>query len=211
MILITKNNNEPASWTLYRNTPGVDYAPSVDLRNGLLAEQGYICAFCMRRIPLTKRDPNEAETSKIAHLLSRASHPIRKLDYDNMVVCCAGNINGDAHCDKSQGPINITLPLFNIQLQNSISYSTYSGDIKSSNNLWETQINNILKLNNALLKSNRKQSIEGIRQILEKKKWTRAKIQEKLDEWSNFDGEGKLKPYCGIVIWYLERTLRYKP
>lgn len=50
MILITKNK-EPKEWTEYRNTPGVDYQAIPELIQSLLKEQGYICAYCMRRIP----------------------------------------------------------------------------------------------------------------------------------------------------------------
>jgi len=209
MIRINKRAaNEPQSWKDYKNTPGAKYAPSGDLRNALLSEQGCICAFCMRRIPVVKRDPQEAEFSKIAHILSRGRHTYRELDYDNMVICCPGNINGTAHCDKSQGGNDITLPVFNIQLQQTITYKNYDGSIKSSNDDWDREINDRLCLNNVLLQMNRKQALEGIRMILEKKKWTSAEIGNKLEEWSSFDAEGKLKPYCGIVIWYLEKKLR---
>lgn len=50
MILITKNK-EPKEWTEYQNTPGVDYQAIPELVQSLLKEQGYICAYCMRRIP----------------------------------------------------------------------------------------------------------------------------------------------------------------
>ena len=211
MIQINKNmSNEPASWTAYKNTPGVSYAPSADLRNALLKEQGHICAFCMRRIPLTKKDPKENETSKIAHLETRTNKPGKALDYDNMVICCPGNIDGNAHCDKSQGPIDVTLPFFQPQLQASISYGSYTGEVKSSEAGWNTQIQDVLKLNNNLLKLNRLETLNAIRSIMEGNKWRRAKIQEKLEEWTSFDQEGKLKPYCGIVIWYLQKKLKVK-
>ena len=209
MIQIHKDlNNEPATWIAYKITPGVDYASHIDLRNALRDEQGHICAFCMRRVPQTKRDPNEAEFSKIAHLFTRTNHPDRKFNFDNMVLCCAGNINGEAHCDKSQGPTDVTLPLFGPQLQASISYNSYTGEIKSSNNNWHNQICDVLKLNNSLLKLNRLETLNGIRKILENKKWKKSKIQEKLNEWSGMNNQQMLKPYCGIVIWYLEKKLR---
>ena len=209
MILINKNpSNEPNSWKEYKHTPGVDYTPNKDLRDALLAEQGYICAFCMRSVPLSKKDPSERETSKIAHLLSRTNHPDKKLDYENLVICCAGNINGEAHCDKSQGASDITLPLFNIQLQNSIIYRSYTGEINSSNEDWNEQINKVLNLNHAILKLNRLEALNGVRQVLEKKKWTKAQIQDKLEAWANLDRDNKLKPYCGIVIWYLQKKLK---
>lgn len=211
MIQINKHmSNEPASWTAYKNTPGVSYAPTVDLRTALLEEQGYICAFCMRRIPLTKKDPKENETSKIAHLETRTNQPGKALDYDNMVICCPGNLDDNAHCDKSQKSIDVTMPIFRPQIQASIAYGSYTGEIKSSDSSWNDQIQELLNLNNARLKLNRLETLKGIRTILEKNKWRTAKIQETLDEWTSFDQEGKLKPYCGIVIWYLQKKLKVK-
>lgn len=49
MIKISKRN-EPPSWTQYRSTPGVAYQANEELRQALLVEQGFICAYYMRRI-----------------------------------------------------------------------------------------------------------------------------------------------------------------
>lgn len=50
MRKITKNT-EPKAWTQYRLTPGAAFKPIPELVNSLLDEQGYICAYCERRIP----------------------------------------------------------------------------------------------------------------------------------------------------------------
>jgi hypothetical protein len=125
-----------------------------------------------------------------------------------MVLCCPGNINGEEHCDKSQGSTDVTLPLFSPILQASISYGSYTGEIKSSDANYDLQIKDVLKLNNSLLKLNRLETLNAVRSILETKKWKRATIEEKLKKWTSLDSEGKLKPYCGIVIWYLGKKLR---
>ena len=95
-------SKEPKEWTKYRLTPGVKYSPIPELREALLKEQGYLCAYCMRRIPT--KDSNSDETSRIEHVKSRKNHPELQLDYSNMVICCPGAI-GDGvsfHCDKSR-------------------------------------------------------------------------------------------------------------
>lgn len=145
MIKINKRN-EPPSWTQYRNTSGVAYQATEDLRQALLAEQGYICAYCMRRIPV--KDPGNKETTRIDHIQSRAANPNLELEYSNIVICCPGFIDSKEHCDKSKGNSTITFPLFNINLQNSISYSSKDGSIKSSNPDWDSEINKIVRLNN---------------------------------------------------------------
>lgn len=205
MIRINKGP-EPAEWTAYRETPGAKYKAIPALRQALLIEHGYLCAYCMRRIPV--KDPNNKETSRIEHIQPIEFYEERQLDYTNMVICCPGYINSSEHCDKSKKSQEISFTPFDIHVQNSISYLTKDGTIQSSNANWNTEMNDVLCLNNSLLKINRSQVLEGIRAILEKKKWKRAELENQLHHWSNPNADGKRSPYCGIVIWYLEKKLR---
>lgn len=91
---------EPREWTKHRLTPGAKYEAVPELRKALLEEQGYLCAYCMRRIPI--RDTNSNESTRIDHILSRTKHPELQLNYSNMVVCCPGAITSDFHCDKQK-------------------------------------------------------------------------------------------------------------
>ncbi len=208
MIRINKGI-EPIEWTRKKATPGFnEYEPIEKLREALLKEQGYICAYCMREIPVNKKDPGLNQTSKIEHLKCRHKYPNSQLDYNNMVICCPGFIDGTEHCDKSKGKQDITFNIFNPSLQNSISYLTKDGTIKSSDPQWNSEIENILKLNNSMLKMNRKEALEGVLMALDKKKWRPAEISSKLDLWKTKNTSGKHKPYCGIVIWFLEKRLR---
>lgn len=209
MIRINKGI-EPIEWTRKKATPGfVEYKPIPELREALLKEQGYICAYCMREIPVNKKDPGQNETSKIEHLKCRHKYPDFQLDYNNMVICCPGFIDGTEHCDKSKGKQDITFNIFHPSLQSSISYLTKDGTIKSSDPQWNNEIENILKLNNSMLKTNRKKALEGVLMALDKKKWRPAEISSKLDLWKNVNKEGHHKPYCGIISWFLERRLRH--
>ncbi|RQO66818.1 hypothetical protein DBR40_21425 [Pedobacter sp. KBW01] len=208
MITIIKGK-EPEKWTEYVDTPGVnEYSPIPELRAALLKDQGNICAYCMRYIPVTKKDPGENETSKIEHIRSREHNKDLSLKYENMVICCPGYINSSAHCDKSKKSTEISFSPLDPGVQRSISYGMYDGKIKSSNGFWDDDINKIICLNNPLLKQNRGQTLEGVRNALSKTKFRAQDLKQKLDEWSQPDKEGKLRPYCGIVIWYLEKKLK---
>ncbi len=221
MIQINKGK-EPAAWTAKCATPGfTKYEPLQELRNALIAEQFGLCAFCMRRIPVkdkwrskeaivkgTGPDKLEKETSKIAHLLSRTLQPEFQLKYWNMVAACPGMIDGVPHCDKSQESNNVTLPLFKQTLQASISYGTRDGEIKCSNPSWEKEIKEILNLNHKMLKKSRSEAIEAIRRHVNTGKWKPSQLGAILEEWENPDKNGRLKPYCGVVIWYLKKKLR---
>lgn len=208
MIRINKGT-EPVEWTAKKLTPNFKlYSAIPALRQALLEEQGYICAYCMRRIPV--KDFNESETSKIEHIKSRDSYPNLQLNYDNMVICCPGNIKGNYHCDKSKGNLSITFSPFDISTQRSISYGTKNGSIKSNLLNINDDINTILFLNDSMLRANRFQELQGIISVLDKskKKWKKPQLEIKLEEWSKISKNGNLKPYCGIVIWFLEKKLK---
>ena len=72
MILI-KKKKEPYKWKQYRNTPNAKYEPMEELRDSLYEEQGYICAYCMRRIPCKDRIDGKLtqEDHRIVHIKLR--------------------------------------------------------------------------------------------------------------------------------------------
>ncbi len=197
---------EPAAWLEYRLTPGVDYQAIPALRESLLKEQGYICAYCMRRIP--HRDNNSNEYSRIDHIKSRSEYPDLKLDYRNMVICCPGAIDNDFHCDKSKGEKSISFDLFSDAFIDTISYKSSDGTIESSNVIYDNEVNNVLNLNNALLKKSRLQVLDAvIIRLGEKASWTVADIRRFISDWDTKHG-GKFYEYNGIVLWYLKKKLK---
>lgn len=199
---------EPKEWTAYRLTPGVDYEAIPELRQSLLEEQGYICAYCMRRIPV--RDTNSNEITRIDHILSRENHPELKLNYANMAICCPGAIDSDFHCDKLKEDNDVTFDIYSDHFFTTLSYGSKTGEISCSNPTHCNEINIILNLNNGLLKANRHSVLNGVIQYLNKKGWTVANIKSQLANWENLNRAGQYKPYCGIVVWYLQKRLRRK-
>ncbi len=145
-----QKGNEPQELRDHRNTLGSRYAASLALRVALAREQGFLCAFCMRRLDF---DPakNEQHTTKIAHLSARswkegtpADQARRRLleqNYHNMVLACNGFSGTVAHCDEYQGNRDITLPLFDRAEMARIQFSS-SGRISHPNRDYDKQINN---------------------------------------------------------------------
>ena len=206
---------EPKEWKKYRKTTNAEYQAIPELRDSLLKEQGYICAYCMRRIPI--RDQNSNESSRIDHIQSRTKYPKLELSYKNMVVCCPGAIDSDNpqkgkysnfHCDKSKGENDISFRPFDLSFISTLKYKSKDGTIESSNDKFNKEIKNTLNLNNAFLKANRLQTLKGILDCLSKKKLKESKIKELLESWNKKDDKGMYKPYCGVVVWYLEKILR---
>ena len=211
MIKITKNK-EPKEWTQYRNTPGVDYQSIPQLVDALLQEQGYICAYCMRRIPCKDKISNEDH--HVEHILSREKHPDRKLDFRNMVICCPGHIGDADHCDRSKSDQDVSFDLFDTTFIDTLSYKS-DGTIASSNEQYDREINDVLNLNAPLLKANRKQCWGGVVQALMSKKgnkpWDKATLLRYLAKYSsmhNKDGKSQYIPYCGIVIYNIQKKLK---
>ena len=211
MILI-KKRKEPEEWLAYRLTEGVDYQATPELVNSLYEEQGYICAYCMRRIP--HQDKVSTEDHRVEHMLSRENHDDRKLDYSNMVVCCPGHIGDEDHCDKKKGSLDISFSPMDQVFINSLSYCS-DGKIKSSNSKYNKELNDILNLNTELLVKNRKGMIDEMVNQLKmyvKRKGTLDKsfLIHMIEKYSSmFKKEDKLMyhPYCGVALYYLQNKL----
>lgn len=197
---------EPHKWIEFRNTPNVSYQSIPELKDSLYQEQGYICAYCMRRIPC--KDPLFTVDHKIEHILCRDNYPELRLNYSNMVVCCPGNIGGSGfHCDTLKDNRDISFSPFDDDFIDTISYSK-NGIIKSSNPLYDDEINNVLGLNNPLLKINRAEALQGVIRALDKNGWSKSHIKKYLNKWNDKDKDGKFKEYCGIVIYFLQKRLK---
>ena len=209
MILIRKQP-EPHEWTLYRNTPGAPYQSQSYLTDSLLKEQGYICAYCMRRIPC--KDSLSKEDHHIEHIKPRSKYHEAQLDYKNMVIVCPGHMGDNDHCDRSKGHKEMHLSPLNSSVIQTISYE--NGLIKSSNSVWNSELNDILNLNDKVLVKARKTTLQAIIVQLnasqKKNKWTRAMLEKYLNKYKNMHsdhGTEKYYPYCGIVIYYLQKKL----
>lgn len=83
MIYIEKKS-EPVSLREGRETPGADFdgLDKRELRKSLLEEQGYLCAYCMKRI---RKDKNV----KIEHYHPRNIQ--NQMDYGNLLAVCMDN------------------------------------------------------------------------------------------------------------------------
>jgi uncharacterized protein (TIGR02646 family) len=205
MIRINKGR-EPLAWSAKKATPGfTEFEPIAELRDALLIEQGFICAYCMRRIPA--RDPNSDAISKIEHIKSQEDRPDLQLDYSNMAICCPGKIDAEAHCDTLKLGNSVSFDLYSAALQNSIKYLLKDAEIVSENDGWNDEMTRLLNLNHKRIKLNRKNALSGVIAGFKTTGWSRASVNAQLRKWSNLNSEGKHEPYCGIVIWYLQKNL----
>lgn len=198
-----EKGREPAAWTARRMTPGAVYEAVPELREALLREQGHICAYCMGRIPA--KDMDGRVSSRIEHVLCRGVHPELQLDYNNMVLCCPGDLNNVAHCDRSKGNRDVSFSLFDQGFIDSLSYDA-KGAIKCSDSRFQSEIDEVLNLNHPLLKENRRVVLDQVKMELGRK-WTPKQLKRILRRWDSKDSEGRFKSYCGVVAWYIKKKL----
>ena len=211
-MLHIKKGSPPKIFTefiLHNPTLHFDDMPSDvkhSLREALLLEQGHLCAYCMTRI--------DSDNTKIEHYIPRNSD--NELDYKNLLAVCRGNEGQPRraqHCDTRKG--NSTLHLDPQQAEH-IAQLHYKSDgtiFSKSNSAFEHDLNSILNLNDPFgyLKHNRKHALDTLKFHIRKKLGDRAAstsfLQRALDFFSA-NSSGERKPYCGILIDYLQQRIR---
>lgn len=171
------------------------------LKQALLNEQHYLCAYCMQRISF--------DSMTIEHWACQDNYPSLQLDYKNLLAVCAGKCGKDKHCDKQKDNQDICFNPANSQhhCQLKIGYRTKNGKIFSEHEEFNKQLNETLNLNLLLLMNNRKACLDAEVEALNKKKssnkWPKEFLQEQLVKY-----QSSSIPYKGIIIWFLEKRLQ---
>ena len=148
MILI-KKKRIPSSLVEYKRTinASFDNLPREvkdRLRTSLLKEQGYICAYCMKKLE------DDSSKVKIEHYVARNEE--NELEYKNLLAVCKGN-EGESFekqtCDTRKGNKEIKI---NPQVNSDILTIRYTsnGEIKSNNSDYQRDFDETLNLNDIL-------------------------------------------------------------
>lgn len=206
MILI-KKKSIPPSLVKYKKTinASFDSLPKEvkdRIRTSLLEEQGYICAYCMKKL---KDDSSQV---KIEHYVARTEE--NELDYKNLLAVCKGN-EGEPFenqtCDTRKGSQEIKInPQENRDIL-TIGY-TNDGRIKSTNKDYQKDFDDTLNLNSTLeLVSLRKSALDSLKRKLYERKahLTRETIEKIYNKYL----EANIKEsYVGILLWCLQKKLK---
>lgn len=117
-------NTEPATLTETRTATTTDLSSTAraraafdqidkpSARRELAREQGWLCAFCMRRIDHEKVDARGEPTMKIAHRTPIGVDPARALSWSNMLGSCDGGQRSGwriRSCDAAQGSLALSI------------------------------------------------------------------------------------------------------
>jgi len=209
MIYIRKGT-EPRSLTEYRNQPGATYEGYREkdaLRDALLEEQGYICAYCMRRI--------SKEKMKIEHWKAQnapdGTGAAHALEYRNMLGVCLGN-QSSSHdmqtCDTYRGNAELFVDPRKESHTQQIAYRG-DGTIYSEDSRIDFDLNQRLNLNceGALLKQGRKEKIQKLQEYLKRQRdhgqWS-IELLNKAKRHFESRQDGKYQPYIGAILFWIE-------
>ena len=212
-----KKGKEPYELLAYRKKSGANY-DDMDCKpivlESLMREQGYLCAYCMRRIPEERELPAGVKPATIEHWEAQSkTGEDKRLDYSNMLAVCAGNRGcGDKKnmtCDARRGNMPLTVDPRKAEIISQISYRN-NGEIFSVNPDIDRDLNEILGLNNEVvsLPQSRKSALDALLKNIRAthptgdirpycKKLLNALIQQQIKT-----------PYVGIQICWLKNHIK---
>ena len=213
MMKQIKKAKEPVSLLVHRKNNHANYdnySEKDDLRHFLVKEQGSICCYCMQCI-----SPN-AEKMKIEHRQAQKKYPELQLDYQNLLASCKGNDGSSKHlprhCDTSKGKQEITInPADKSKNCETLIKYKSNGLIYSDDPIINKELNEILNLNTQTLLINRKAIIDQVKKEIIKIKgrkstWSDSDIKIKIQKYES-KINGKYRPFCQIVIYFLKKRI----
>lgn len=188
----------------------------------LMKEQGYLCAYCMRRIPDERAGiPHQS----IEHLLAQnpqdGEDRGQGLDYAKFLAVCSGNRGGTGRgkekltCDAHRGNAHLTIDPTDPETLKTIFYSE-NGDIGATDPTINTDLVVTLNLNcvsdDGSLSAFRKSALDTVQEELDKSSDTQEMFLEACHRFlQEFELETDHKtPYVGIIIWKLKQYINVR-
>lgn len=212
MFYIIKGK-EPVSLTKYKKEKFAyfdGFRNKDDIRHALLQEQGYLCAYCMRRI-------NNSDDLTIEHYIPQSKlNRIGALNYQIMLGVCKTDRNCEFKnqtCDSHRRNCDLIINPWIQSSINEIEYEEHTGKITSKNNRIKIDLEVTLNLNclESRLPLNRKAALDSLKSFISKQykcgTWTTTILRKIKDYYTEKDTNGKYKEYIGILIWYLDKRL----
>ena len=182
--------SEPPSLMAHRKKKYCDYDnyPNKDvLRHALVTQQRGLCCYCMGRI---RNDPT---TMKIEHWHCQSRYPGEALDYRNLLAACPGGQGKPRHlqhCDtrKSDQDLcwNPANPRHHIETR--LRYEA-DGTIRSDEEEFDRQLNEVLNLNLPFLKNNRKSVLDAVMEENEEFRELVTRLEDAYDMEQSGDEE----------------------
>ncbi len=217
-----KKGREPRKLLQYRMQKNASYKdmPSdikQEVIEHLLAEQGHLCAYCMKKI----ESGYGKHRATIEHCTPQAgTTEAERLNYRNMVAVCWGNRDADSNEDKTCDARRGSLPtaeqtmkkvdVFDGRTLSLIAYGS-DGTIFSTDTGVDEDLNKRLNLNceSLDLKACRLAALLALQGKIEDRYPAKTAPKEYFQKLlSHYQEQGEYKtPYCGILIAWLKHKL----
>lgn len=176
------------------------------IKDSLLEEQGYLCAYCMCRLDKDKK-------VKLEHFVSQKKDSSLALSYDNMLAVCDGGEGRPYEqqtCDTHKRDDPIKANPTNSNVTDTIYYKK-SGIICSTDSNIDDDLNKTLNLNypDGFLIRDRKNVIDYIRSQIKSTAVRKENVRQLLIGLKKEYESDKVKkmPYVGIAKWYVDKKL----
>lgn len=176
------------------------------IRESLCREQGYLCAYCMRRISTT--------SSHVEHVIPQSKcRPGQDVDYNNLLAVCDGNERTGQRsaltCDRARQDSPLKVNPLRPETLASIKYRKngiiYSNDQETQRDLDET-----LNLNceDAYLPENRKAVIEKFDNWLQNISHQSSVLGACERRRQEILESEEKTPFAGVLLYFLNRRIR---
>lgn len=177
-------------------------APKQELRERLVADQGALCCYCMRRIRAHEQG------MRIEHFRCQRRYPALQLDWRNLLGACSATSvvrRADQTCDVRKDDADLQLDPLTLR-PDQIRYGI-DGRISSADPRLQPELDTILNLNVAALVRARRQARDELvsalrRELGAEAPWNRAALERKLRA---LRGRSELPQFLGLLEYWLER------
>ena len=129
----------------------------------------------------------------------------------NLLGACIGNEGQPPkkqHCDTRKGNRVLSRNPANPAhaIDDFIEFAS-DGRVFSKDPGFDTELKDVLNLNFAFLKNNRKAVLAAFTESLRRGAVKKRTLEKLLRKWQGESGAGDLQPYCQVVVYWLRKSL----
>ena len=229
MRYIKKSGTEPDDLQKYKKTchrasPPLKITyrdmPKEGSRKQLAIDQGYICAYCMRKVGL---DPeNKEQYINIEHVTPQNQLTDEDATaFSNFIGVCSGGRdkkdNAIKTCDAYRGTLSEAQQIMRLNPLNEAQMETIrykqDGEIYSTDKVLSQQLSEKLNLNGeaTYLKQNRATAYQNLIDMMRRKKpkqdWSKTFLKTMWKAFCEPDRNGAYREYVGVYEYWLKRWM----
>ncbi|MBT9584236.1 TIGR02646 family protein [bacterium] len=219
-MLRFRKQKQPETLTQLQATPDSDWRSSREIREQLLADQGFLCAYCQRRIPCAMAE-SYYPGMHVEHWLAQSTDTTASMQWSNLLGVCpgeppleAGTPHGPNHCDRSRGHRELFLHPIEGRGADPRTHITYNHEGRigpSAGGNADAVRRDIasLNLNHWRLRLIRRELRDFLRERLTRRGFSLATLREHYREYSPRQDQHS-HPLCEVARCYLRSWARKK-